>query len=122
MTQGEIKDGGDTEIALRRGIAQFNAGQFFEAHEIWEDWWRATTSPEKQTIQGMIQIAVAMHHAGTGNRTGAISVMERAIRNLGWEDETWHGIKLAELVRDSRTALEQLRSGQPVTSFTISVE
>jgi Domain of unknown function (DUF309) len=33
-------------------------------------------------VQGMIQLAVAFHHASTGNRVGALSVLRRALRNL----------------------------------------
>lgn len=118
-----MKHGRDGEDDLERGIALFNAGQYFAAHEIWEDWWRAATRPERLTIQGIIQIAVAMHHATTGNRAGAISVMERGIRNLEACNETaWYGVNLAELVRDARSAVVQLRNGQTITAFIIHIE
>jgi len=82
MGQSETERGQNGKTALKQGISLFNDGDYFHAHEVWEDWWRATTHPEKQTIQGMIQIAVAMHHVSTGNLAGATSVMERGLRNL----------------------------------------
>ena len=30
----------DERTSYRRGIELFNAGRFFEAHEVWEDAWR----------------------------------------------------------------------------------
>ena len=33
---------------LRRGIEQFNAGEFFDQHETLEDLWRAETRPVRQ--------------------------------------------------------------------------
>ena len=53
------------------GIAQFNAGEFFEAHEVWEDLWHDTAGPDRRFYQGLIQAAVAVYHAGNGNARGA---------------------------------------------------
>ena len=115
-----MNDGQNGENALSRGILLFNAGDFFQAHEVWEDWWRATTRPEKQTIQGMIQIAVAMHHATTGNFAGAISVMERALQNLEAAGDAWRGVNLQLLRRAGRLLIEQLKGGQALAIFEIT--
>lgn len=118
LGQNEMNDGQNGATALTRGVELFNAGDYFHAHEVWEDWWRLTTRPEKQTIQGMIQIAVAMHHASTGNLPGAISVMERGLRNLEGAGEVWRGVNLQCLRADTRHALQQLNA-QQVPSFQI---
>jgi uncharacterized protein len=62
-----------TEYDLRYldGIAQFNRGDYFEAHEVWEDLWHDTTGPDRRFYQGLIQAAVAVYHAGNGNARGA---------------------------------------------------
>jgi predicted metal-dependent hydrolase len=119
MGQDEIERGQDGETALKQGTALFNAGDYFHAHEVWEGWWRATTHPEKQTIQGMIQVAVAMHHASARNFAGAASVIERALRNLESAEEHWRGLHTAQLRADLRHALLQLTAGQGVTHFKI---
>ena len=67
---------------LARGIRLFNHAEFFEAHEVLEDVWRAAPAEEKKFLQGLVQVAVAFHHHSTGNRVGMRSVMERAMRNL----------------------------------------
>jgi len=122
MGQSEIKCGQDGGAELKQGIALFNDGDYFHAHEVWEDWWRATTRPEKQTIQGMIQVAVAMHHASTGNITGATSVMGRALRNLEGADGQWRGISITGLRADLRHTLIQLKANEPITHFQIMCE
>lgn len=53
------------------GIELFNRREFFEAHEVWEDLWHDTASPERRFYQGLIQAAVAVYHAGNGNGRGA---------------------------------------------------
>ena len=53
------------------GIAHFNAGEFFEAHEVWEELWMECASAERRFVQALIQAAVAMHHFRRGNAAGA---------------------------------------------------
>jgi predicted metal-dependent hydrolase len=68
--------------SYREGLRLFNRGAFFEAHEVLVDLWRTTNGPGRQFLQGIIQLAVALHLHGTGNREGASSVLARAMRNL----------------------------------------
>ena len=56
---------------LFAGADHFNRGDFFEAHEVWEGLWHETPGPDRRFIQGLIQAAVALHHAGNGNARGA---------------------------------------------------
>jgi predicted metal-dependent hydrolase len=56
------------------GILLFNRGDFFEAHEVWEDLWMETTAPEKRFYQGLIQAAVALCHFCNGNLRGAVKL------------------------------------------------
>lgn len=53
------------------GVLLFNRGDFFEAHEVWEDLWMETSGPEKQFYQGLIQAAVGLCHFCNGNLRGA---------------------------------------------------
>lgn len=53
------------------GIVYFNRGDYFEAHEVWEELWHDTAGPDRRFYQGLIQAAVAVYHAGNGNARGA---------------------------------------------------
>lgn len=53
------------------GIVLFNRHDYFEAHEVWEDLWMDTASPDKVFYQGLIQAAVGLCHYGNGNLRGA---------------------------------------------------
>src|SRR5947209_19488357 len=53
------------------GIVLFNRGDFFEAHEVWEDLWGESAGTEKRFYQGLIQAAVALCHFCNGNVRGA---------------------------------------------------
>ena len=84
---------------LNRGIDLFNRARFFDAHEELEEVWRTTPRdhPSRQHVQGLVQLAVAFHHASSGNRTGARSVLERAVRNLEGADTSFPELDLAQL-------------------------
>ena len=54
-----------------KGIAYFNECEFFEAHDIWEELWADYQGPSRYFYQGLIQVAVCLHHFGNGNIRGA---------------------------------------------------
>ena len=83
----------------RDGVELFNRAEFFEAHEALEDVWRAAPLAEKKFLQGLIQVAVALHHFGNGNMAGARSVLRRAFRNISLYPEGFGGIDSASLLR-----------------------
>jgi uncharacterized protein len=53
------------------GIEHFNTCEFFEAHEVWEELWTEESGGSRKFYQGLIQVAVALHHFGNGNLRGA---------------------------------------------------
>lgn len=57
-----------------KGIAYFNACEFFEAHETWEELWKDYSGELRLFYKGLIQAAVALHHFGNGNIRGARKV------------------------------------------------
>jgi hypothetical protein len=53
------------------GVDLFNAGYYWEAHEAWEDLWRAAESDEAAALlHGLIKLAAAGVKAGVGNPRG----------------------------------------------------
>jgi predicted metal-dependent hydrolase len=87
---------------LQNGVVLFNAGRFFDAHEVLEDVWREAPrqSPLRRHLQGMVQLAVAFHHQSKGNQVGARSVLERAMRNISGADSSFPNLDLDRLRAD----------------------
>jgi uncharacterized protein len=67
---------------LRRGLAQVRGGQYFEAHESFEDAWRAADPAEKDFFQGLVHVTVAWYQARRGNRAGCERQLAKAQRRL----------------------------------------
>ena len=72
----------DFQISLAQGQTHFVAGRFFAAHEAWEEGWRTTQGTEKQLLQVLVLWATAFHHRGKDNKSGALTVMARALERL----------------------------------------
>jgi uncharacterized protein len=94
--------GEDFESQFARGIAQFNARQFFDAHETWEEIWLHAPEPEKTFLQGLIQVAAAFHHYGRENRAGAESLLASGLAKLEGFPEQHHGLELEALRKVGR--------------------
>ena len=49
-------------VAFEAGARKFDAGAFWDAHEVWEEHWREETDPTARlALQGLIQIAAGLH-------------------------------------------------------------
>jgi predicted metal-dependent hydrolase len=100
--------------SYNQGINLFNEAAFFEAHEVLEDVWRAAPAPEKLFLQGLIQVAVALHHHRHGNLVGTRSLLARAVRNLSGYPENFGGIQLPQLRHSLAAWQRALAEGSPV--------
>lgn len=98
---------------LAAGLACYRNGEYFEAHEHWEDVWNRLRDPEKSFLQGLIQVTVAMHHYRNGNRAGALSLLRRALRRLEQCPARFGGIDLALLRTDVQAWLDALENAAP---------
>ena len=100
---------------FKTGLDLFNRAHFFDAHEALEDVWRALPRdrPLRRHLQGLVQLAVAFHHESTGNRVGARSVLERALRNLNGADSSFPDLDLDRLRADLADWQEHLAGAAP---------
>jgi predicted metal-dependent hydrolase len=70
---------GDREAALAAGLAAYERGDFFEAHELLEPAWMGTDDlAERALLQGLIKLAAAYVHAVRGNPRGIARNLEGA--------------------------------------------
>jgi hypothetical protein len=67
---------------LARAAALADERLFFEVHELLEPAWLEAAEPLRTALQGLIQIAVALHHLEHGNRAGARSLLGEGRRKL----------------------------------------
>ena len=64
------------------GIRYFNDCEFYDAHDVWEDLWADYQGPSRAFYQGLIQVAVCLHHFGNGNTRGARKLYDSSRKYL----------------------------------------
>ncbi|HVO63362.1 MAG TPA: DUF309 domain-containing protein [Terriglobales bacterium] len=99
------------------GIRLLNERQFFDAHEVLEDAWRVAPAEQKKFLQGLIQLAVALHHHSKGNTVGALSLLKRAATNLAAEPRDARGICVSELLQSIRACASAIEQGTALPSL-----
>jgi uncharacterized protein len=83
---------------IDRFLEAIDAGKNFEAHEILEAYWITYRGEDRDFYKGLIQAAVALHHASQGNRDGAKNVARRATALLAPFGPARDGIDVATLI------------------------
>ena len=81
-------------MSLEEGLDLIRRGEYFAAHEVLEDVWRASEPQERDFYQGLVHVAVAWYQAGRGNRVGCERQLEKAARRLGPFAPEHHGVDL----------------------------
>ena len=85
----------DESAAFAKGVAEFNAGYYFECHDTLEDMWMGVRGPSRDFFQGLIQVSVAFYHLTGGNLPGAESMLRRALKRFERYPDRYFGFDLA---------------------------
>ena len=104
---------------LARGIEHFNRGEFFEAHEVWEEAWTPERDPRRLFLQSLIHVAVGSYHATRGNPAGACRQLRKALRKMAAFVPEYESVNTARLSRDARALLELVEAGASVARYPV---
>ncbi len=64
------------------GVRQFNAHEWYACHETLEQLWLHADGEVRNLYQGIIQVAIALHHWRNGNYNGAMALLNSSIGYL----------------------------------------
>ena len=92
------------------GIQSFNSGNFYEAHDLFEDLWHECDEPKRRWIHGMVQISVAMHHHSTGNLNGSLLLLAEGISRMRRAEISPIGFKEVEFLEPCQEILKLLQT------------
>lgn len=106
----------EREAAFRRGVAAYEAGDFFAAHEHLEPAWMGTADPAERNLhQGLIKLAAGYVHAVRGNPLGMAKNLQGARERLAEalvDDVDPRGLDLPAILREIDGRLAELATGQ----------
>jgi predicted metal-dependent hydrolase len=105
----ELRD--ETRRALDRGVALFDAGRFFEAHEAWEAAWLVEAGDVRRMLHGLIQIAAGYHKALVQKRPApAAKLLGAGLAKLEAVRDAPAGLPLAPVRAAVATAIDAARA------------
>lgn len=116
---------------FHRGVARFNEGQFFEAHDTWEEIWsRVRDRRRERFYQAMIQSAVTLELLRRGRAVGVRQVFVSALALFEGLPPVFMGLEIAGFLTRLRHAiaptLDDLDARHvpidPTRLFTISLQ
>ena len=94
------------EVArIAEGLALVRDGRGFDAHELFEELWRAAPPSERDLYQGLVHVAVATYQDGRGNAVGRTRQLEKALRRLTPYAPAYAGIEIEPLLAWCRESL-----------------
>ncbi len=106
---------------FRLGLDAFNARDFYNAHEHWEELWTDHHLPDADFIQGLIQLAVGCYHLTNANLNGGRGLFTKCIPKLEPFQPIRRGLDVGSLVAFARQSLEQIEGLSSADQFDWSV-
>lgn len=106
----------DLPLALDQSAILFEAGLYFEVHERLEPLWLRASGVEREVVQGLIQVAVGLHHLGNGNLAGARALLHDGAAKLF--ERSISGLDVDPFAREVATTLAAIVAlGADVSAF-----
>ena len=97
---------------FREYVRLFDHREFFEAHEVLEGLWMELNGPDRDFLQGLIQLSVCLEHHARENPRGAFKVLWSAEERLASYGAVHAGIPIEDLERRIEAYLSG-RSDEP---------
>jgi len=91
-------DPSTVDSSYKRGLELGRAGAWFEAHEAFEDAWRACPDDERDFFQGLVHVVVSAYQRGRGRPVAAESQRQKALRRLGAFAPSHRGLDVSSLL------------------------
>jgi len=88
----------EKEKLFQKGMKQYKAMDYFEAHEAWEDLWSDYYLEDRKFVQGLIQLAVSFVHIGNGNMIGAKNLLRKCKEKFNEFTGVQRGIQIKILL------------------------
>jgi uncharacterized protein len=95
----EYSDRASATPRLLRGVDLFNRGEYWHAHEVWEEEWTPDRKgPDSGFYKGLIQVAAGCLHYTRHNRRGAVNKWRSGADYLRPYLPAHRGVRLTPLV------------------------
>ncbi len=92
-------------------VRLFNAGEYFECHEVLEELWREEPTSLRLFYQGLLQVAVGCYHLTVRhNRRGALSKLKAGLEKLRQFPAVMHLLDVGDLRQQVEALSERVQA------------
>tara|TARA_B100000029_G_scaffold334439_1_gene326546 strand:+ start:1732 stop:2112 length:381 start_codon:yes stop_codon:yes gene_type:complete len=110
------------EDLFTQGIRAFNEGNYYDAHEFWEDLWSDYYFSDRLYVQGLIQMSVGYYHITNQNLKGAKGLFNKCVPKLEkFQNNETRGLNLADLIQSVRNSYDCVSRIEDTTQFDWSL-
>ena len=95
-------------MSIDVGIKLFNDGNYFEAHDYFEEMWANENTAKKDFYQGLVQISVGSFHLISKNYNGALSQFSKGVRKLIEFPNNFKNINVLQFRYDINYLIKQI--------------
>jgi predicted metal-dependent hydrolase len=85
--------------SFAKGVTAFRDGDFYLAHDLWEEVWHAYRPADRKFLQGLIHIAVGSYHVQCRNPRGSFSQLGKAIDKMSPFAPMHWGIDVDDMIK-----------------------
>jgi len=103
------------------GMQLFNSRQWYKSHDVFEEIWHETGGPDRQVLQGILQVAVAQVHLENGNINGATILYGEALGRLKRSKLNCISLDLENLCMCVTNRLKFLQTGKDISDCSFPV-
>ena len=103
-------------------VRLFNVREYFSCHDVLEELWGESLGEDRDFFQGLLHVAVSLHHLSEGNPTGARKMHASSLRYLANCGSCFRGVDLDRLRTELRVCFEPLLTGIPAGVTTPRAE
>ncbi len=105
-----------------KGVDSFNAKDYYDAHEYFEEMWTEHKLEDRLFIQALIQLSVAYFHISNFNKNGAIGLFKKTLSKLNkYVDHTKLIININDVIKSAEISYESVIKINDISTFNWSL-
>lgn len=110
------------QVGFAKGITAIRDGEFYLAHDLWEDVWHGYRPSDRLFLQGLIHIAVGSYHVQCQNARGSHSQLGKAITKMRPFGPRHWGIDVNRILTRVEALQQTSVAGPDIQNFLSAVQ
>jgi len=105
------------QILFDRGLEAYQRGNYYEAHDHWEELWRHYDVRHRKYIQGLIQLSASLYKIQCEQMRGARSLLSKAREKFDLFTESCWGLDTTRLKKEMHRMAEEISDMADASQF-----